>query len=307
MPFPSPGEALPSLTTGQMHFRGVSFGGMVPGSAYQLKELPTGLDNAPISSSDAQRPLDQGGIAGLDVYEPREITLTQLVKADTISLDHARQALGAIMVPTGATEYPFYVQLPSGLFACMARARKHNYAYDINFVFAQGDEVHSAWKAMDPRWYGTPTKTATVGLPAPSKSKGIVLPASEPFVFGGGSAGGILEGANNGTFEMRPVLTITGPCKNPSVQSLLIPGEPTLAFNLTLDAGDTLLIETDYQRLTYTPAGAPFGAPARKALRPGSTWFNLPPGPFKWLFTTQDTAPVAGTLTAEWADAYANL
>jgi hypothetical protein len=312
--FPSSSESLPTLAVRQMHYRGLTFSGTVHGTNYQYQSL-VGIDNPPIVSGDVQRALDQGEQAGLDVYQGRDITLQQAIVAKRgqssaaadLELEEASQAMGAVMAVAGDTEYPLYIQRPSGLYACMARPRKHNFTEDINMVLAKGGVATSLWHATDPRWYSCPTQLESVGLPEPSGTEGLKFPLEFPLSFGGGSAGGILECNNAGSFEMRPILTFTGPCKNPVVQSLLIPGEPSLGFNITLEPGDTLVLGTDYQTVIYTPNGSPFGAPARKTAMKTNTWFNFPPGMNKLLFTTSDSVAVAGTLTAEWASARPSL
>lgn len=305
MSFPSPSLSPPALQTYQLSYKGLTFGGVIQGAVYQLQELK-GLDVPPVLAGDVQRALEQGEFAGLDLSAGRDVEIKQVVQTDGTSFDHARQALSAAMAVAGVTERPLYVQLPSGVFACMARPRKHSGpSIDIVAVLAKGGVADTMLHATDPRWYAAPSKTQTVSLPAPLG--GVSFPVSFDLSFGGGSTGGILQVENNGTFECRPILIFTGPCVNPVATNLSITGAPSLGFNITLAAGDTLTVETDFQSVILQTAGTSGGASRRGTLMTGSTWWNLPPGLSQVEFTTSDPTQVTGTLTVQSADAFMGL
>lgn len=305
MPFPSPLLSPPTLTPWQMSFNGLNFGGIDQTATYQLQSL-TGIDGADVEGGDAQRPLDQGEFIGLDVLKGRDIVVTQVIKAATAAgLDVARRALGGAVAYGANVEIPLYIQLPSGLFACMARPRRHNFTADVSMVFAKGGVATTQFHATDPRWYAAPTKTASVGLPSPLG--GMTFPATFPVSFGGGGVGGVLQITNAGLFEMRPIFVITGPCINPVITNLTLPGAPTIGFNITLAAGDTLVIDTDFQSVVYTASGTTAGTSRRLSLRSTSVWFNLPPGLNQIQFSSSDGTLVAATLAVRSADAWASL
>jgi hypothetical protein len=222
-----------------------------------------------------------------------------------VTVDQAAQALGGVLGPGGVTEAPLYISLPSGTFACMARPRKHNCPLDLNRVMAKATIATTLLHATDPRFYAAPSRTATVGLPTPAG--GLLFPVTFPASFGGGGAGGLVTVVNAGRFEMRPVFIVTGPCTNPTITNLSIAGAPAVTFALSLSAGDTLVIDSDWRTAIYTTAGSTQGASRRNALTSNSTWFNLPPGANIIEFTTSDGMQVAGTLTVQSADAYLSL
>lgn len=305
MPFPSPALAAPSLANYQMQFGGLKFAGIDRTTAYQMVSL-TGIDAVDTDSGDSQRAQDPGEFVGLDVLKGRDITLQQVVKSITgQTLDVARQAMAGAFLAGGATEQPLYIKLPSGLFACMARARRHNFPLDISMVMAGGGTVTTLWHATDPRWYAIPTKTATVGLPAPLG--GLSFPVTFPASFGGGGVGGILQVTNAGLMEMRPIIVFTGPCTNPVATNLSIAGAPYVGFTIALAAGDTLVVDTDFQSAVYYASGSTIGTSRRNALTSGSTWFNLPRGLNQIEFNSSDGTQVAGTMTVQSADAYPGL
>lgn len=313
----------PSMSVYQASYGGLVFGGLVQGATYQFVAIPSGgsVDMPNVETSDVQRTLDQGEFGGVDVSAGRDIAYQQNVSASTAAaMESARQALGGVMAVGGSTELPFYLQLNGGQYACMTRPRKHVYKVDINSVmpFATGvtggDSVLSTLHATDPRWYAMPIRIAgPVGLPAPLG--GLHFNATPNFTFGGGSAGGYLAAYNNGQFEMRPVLVVAGPCTNPVVTNQSLANDPSIGFNITLNAGDTLTILNDVPNALYLPAGASTPVSVMRDEIPGSVWWNLAPangpeglgGPNNLAFTSSDGSQVAGTLTVYSADAFMAL
>lgn len=312
MSFPSPSLAVPALSVGQASFGGLTFGGIVQGATYNVKEIQ-GLDPPDVLSGDQQREQDQGEFAGLDVLPGRDITMVQNITGSSLSaLANARMELAGVLGVKGNVEEPLYVQTEAGVFACMARPRRHHFPWDSNIFIAQAVTATTLWHATDPRWYLVPTKTASVGLAGAPKA-GMHFSTHFSIGFGGGTLGGILPVANNGKFEMRPVLVVTGPCLNPTVSNLSLPGAPGIQVLISLNAGDTLTIDMDFQTIQYVAAGTTAASSRRNALAPGATWWNLPPksatfsGTSTIEFSTEDITAVAGTLTVQSADAYIGL
>jgi hypothetical protein len=305
MAFPSPSLAPPALNPFQLSYGGLTFGGIVPGSAYQFQTLT--MDMPDVASGDVQRALDQGEFIGLDVLPGADITLVQAVSSDGISLDHSAQALGGVLGPGGTTELPLWLQMPSGLFCRLCRPRKHNCPIDINRVLAKATIATTLWHSTDPRWYAAPSQSQTVGLPA-AVSGGLSVAPAVPWALGAGSVGGLLSVVNAGLFESRPILIFTGPCVNPVASNLSIAGAPWIGVNITLNAGDTLVVDTDWQSVIYTTAGSSIGSPRDNVVMTGTTWFNLPKASASMIeFTSADTSPVSGTLTVQSASAFLSL
>jgi hypothetical protein len=313
----------PSLSIYQASYGGLVFGGLTQGATYQFVAIPSGggVDMPNVQTADSQKALDQGEFGGIDISGGRDLSYQQVVTASTAAaMEAARQALGGVMAVGGTTELPFYLQLNGGQYACMGRPRKHVYKVDINSVLpalagvAGGDTVLSTLHATDPRWYAMPIRVAgPVGLPAPLG--GLHFNVTPNFTFGGGSAGGYLAAYNDGQFEMRPVLIITGPCTNPMVTNQSLANDPSIGFNITLNAGDTLTIYTDTPNALYLPSGGSTPVSVLRDEMTSNAWWNLAPangpqgigGPNNLVFTSTDGAQVAGTLTVYSADAYMAL
>lgn len=289
-----------------MSYGGLSFGGVDRLATYQFQELPEGLDVPDYVTGDVQRAIAEGEYAGVDLSPGRNIAIKQVAQAATdAGLDVARQAFAGVLGPKGSTEEPLYVQLASGLYACMARPRKHKAVVDVNTLVGKGTVLATMFHATDPRWYAQPSQTATVGLPEPSG--GLVPPVTPPVTISGGS-GGLIECVNAGPMFMYPRFVITGPCINPKISNLSLPGAPSVSFTISLNPGDTLSIDMDWQSVVLVSAGSTVGSSRRSTRRPGSTWFALPGESTSIIeFSTEDTSPVAATLTAEWASARMGL
>lgn len=321
MPFPSPSITPPTLALYQMSYREQTLGGISTATNDQLVKLTKGREPAPVLSGDVQRPLDEGEFAGLDLLGGKDVELEHVIRATTAAAyDEAVQEIDRVLTISGSTEEPLYLKLTAGTFACMGRPRKHapiTAGIDVTTVIGRAGAWATLLHCTDPRWYAVPTKTATVSLPAPITT-GLTFPASAPFEFGGGSAGGILEVLNSGTIEMRPILIFKGPCTNPVARNLSLPGEPYIGFNLTMATGDVLEVNMDYETALYTPSGSPSGSSEVSLLMENATWWNLPDkktmegygsagGVNRVQFSSSDGVAVAGTLTVQSANAFAGV
>jgi hypothetical protein len=308
VPFPT--TAAPSLSNWQVQFNGLTMGA---GTPYGLVKID-GLDLPKIRGGDLARPRDHGELAGLDLLGGRDVTITGDFVADGTSLQHAGQALGTAFAPAprGTTEVPLWFQEPGlPVLALMCRARKRSVPRDLSYSMGLAMSAVSV-HATDPRLYGAP-QTATVGLGTPLG--GMTFPAAFPLSFGGGTVAGVITANNGGNFEMRPLLTIAGPCTNPVVVNAtagwqLALSNPTQT-GYTVLAGDTLVIDTDLHTVQYFVGGTGTGAARRAWVVPGSTWPSavsgvggLVPGNNTLQFTSGDSSAVAGTLTAQWASGY---
>jgi hypothetical protein len=304
MSIPAHSIVPPTLETWQLSYGGLNFGGFNQASAYSFLELPEGIDIPDYVTGDQQRALDEGEYAGLDLSPGRNVTIKQIIAGETeLALEEARQAFAGVLVPKGSQEEPLYIQLASGIFACMARPRKHKFSAGQSEVLEYATTATTLWHATDPRWYSMPSLTSTVGLP--ELKGGIVFPVTPPFLFVGGSAGSTVAVANTGLMEMRPTLVFTGPLKGPRVANTSLSGAPSLRFNLSLNAGDTLTVDLEWQSVVVRTAGTTAGS-SRRALASG-TWFNCPPGTSNLAFSSEDTAVTGGTMTVEWAPARMGL
>jgi hypothetical protein len=308
MSLPSPALGAPSLVNDSLQFQGLVMGN---GTPFGLTGLE-GLGKPDVRSGNMDRPRARGAFPGLNLLKTRLLTATMDIGPPFgayTNLAGAGGALRAAVSTEGTTEYPLWLQVPNfPLVACMARViqkidPKYDIAADIGSLL-KGVAVQ--FEATDPYLYSAPTRSTTIGLPTPGI--GFTFPLTFNWSFGGGSSANMATITNAGDVPCWPVLVITGPCLNPTVSNLSVAGNPTVALNIQLNAGDQLVIDPDMETIVFFAAGAAVGSPAPQLLLSGSSFFAIPGGGSSILaFNSQDTTPAAGTLTVWSADAYDGL
>jgi Phage tail protein len=290
MSFPPYGTAVPSLLPYQFQFNEFSFGPYTP---LELTKIE-GIDLPAIRSGDSGRPRDQGEFIGLDLMAGREVTVTGELNIKTES---SWEELASATLPGGTVEKPLFLSLPGyPILAAMSRVRKRNMPVDIKFTLGNLADVTLLFKASDPRWYGE-TKRATT---SPSHALGFKWPHKYGYKYGAGSVAGSVSVTNAGNYETRPKLIVEGPCTNPSITNATVGA--TLAFAVTLNTGDRLVIDTDMHTATLYSSGTTVGTTRLGSLVPGSQWWALEA---KTTSTVQFLAGSSeGSLTVEYAPAY---
>lgn len=299
MSLPPPTLPVPTLSNDQLSFQGVTLGASTP---FGLKKLE-GLEKTDVRSGNTERPRTRGAFVGTNLLKTRTITASLDVGPPFGSYSNLPGALAALRKASsteGTTEYPLWVQLPGFPLVCaMARVIKKSLPYDVSADLGQliqGGSIQ--WEATDPYLYAAPSTAPSVGLPGPTG--GFAFPLGFNLSFGGAATPNQLSIQNTGNVECWPVLVITGPCLNPSVQQLSIAGSPTLSFQISLNAGDRLVVDCDEQSILYYPSGQSVGAAYPNILGSGSTFFSLLQGTNLIAFNSQDTSLASGTL-AVWS------
>lgn len=296
-----------------MYYSGPASAGVVFGPApFYWQPKPTGLDLPNIRNGDSNQPRSRGDYIGLDVDDARDLTVTFDIGGSNFgsyaNLQSALNALRAVTNTQGTTEYPLWLQLPNfGLVAMMCRVRKRNLPPDLTFSLGNlAQNCAIQFHAADPYFYAAPTLDPSVGLPTPGL--GFSFNMTFNLNFGGASGGNTISVDNTGDAPCYPLLTITGPCTNPSISNTSMPGNPTLTFDIVLNTGDQLIINTDYpQSVTYFANGSVTGATRMNTLQSGYAWWALPPGVSVISFNSQDITKVNGTLTMDWTSAFSSI
>lgn len=148
------------------------------------------------------------------------------------------------------------------------------------------------WQALDPRQYDTALTSTVVNLPL--TSGGWVFPWTFDWTFGGGSAGGVVFATNSGSAPAPWTARFDGPLVNPAIthQELGL----TLLFNITLAAGEFLIIDSNSRTVLLG------GTASRYSTLAQPNWFDLSP-------LTSNTirfnaASGTGTLTFSYRNAW---
>jgi Phage tail protein len=294
--FPAYGTTVPTLSDWQFSFNNaVALG---PGTNLEITKLE-GIDMPAVRSGDAGRPRDHGAFAGLDVMGEREITIQGDLHNKTGTFSEAWQEVSAGTVPGGSIQYPLFFNTTTwGTLTTLVRVRKRNMPVDITFTLGNLAKVTLLFAGLDPRWYGE-TKQVTVNPPTIT---GFSWPIYWPLSWGGGKYSGQASITNAGNIETRPILTVEGPCVNPTIINATAPGSPGLTFNLTLAAGEKLELDTDMHTATLYSAAGTVGSTRLGKLVAGSKWWVLEANTTSTVQFLSNTGE--GKLVVQWASAY---
>jgi hypothetical protein len=147
--------------------------------------------------------------------------------------------------------------------------------------------------APDPTLYGSILQSGTTGVFA--ASGGHAYPRAFPDAYGNPGTAGTVTVTNNGDTTTYPIITLTagsGQLVNPTIT---IPGGAALIFNMTMNAGDVMVVDTGARTVLLN------GGARTWPLTSGT--LGCPAGSTRLLFTA--TAAAAGaSMSATWRDAY---
>jgi Phage tail protein len=282
-----------SLSVFQLSYQGLTIG---DGTDFEIKTLD-GLESLPdIVNPDVKVDRDQGLYAGTYTAGGRLIAIEYEVHAGTDAAFRADlDALGAALAPIALTEQPLAFLLPG-----MVQLGRQSYVrpltracvVDIDYTHRIARGVMHLF-ATDPRLYDVTLNSQTAGLPA--GNGGLTWPTAWPISWGSAGAGGLLTCTNAGTFESRPVLTITGPIDNPTISNLTTGQSFTLA--ITLIGGDSLVIDMRAKTVVLN------GTASRRGNATVANWWTIIPGNNSIQFSA-NTVQVGSQLTVAFASAW---
>ena len=262
------------------------------GVTWLLKQV-TGWDGPPTVGQIIQRCADHGGWPSAQYYGPRLLTLDVLASApDQATRDLAAQQLVQAVPVSDLATFVYNEPVPKQVYV------RQNGAANITMTRPTLTDVEFTigLVAPDPRKYATIPLTQTATLPAPVINP-LTLPVTLPIGFPGSAppVASAVTCVNEGTFETRPVITVTGPIGDPSIVNA-VTGQAITFTGLSLAASDQLVISTDarqaYLNSVYQPADVT------------SAWWVMNPGPNQ-IFLTGDNWAGGGTLSVVWSSAFA--
>lgn len=246
-----------------------------------------------VRTARADRPGRDGQLRGRSYRTERIITLGGLAYApDAATLDAAGETIAALcddatvlhtLIGTDATGID-----KQALVELNAESK-----------FTHQTSQVAAWQiqlaAPDPLRYATAAQAANCGLA--TTSGGLAFPLVFPLDFGVGAGGGTLLLTNSGNTSTWPTWTITGPVTDPVILNTTT-GERLAFSGLTIDAGQTLTLDTDARTVMLQGV-----ASRRGKLTANSSWFPLRRGstPIAFQASTYD---VSANLAAAWRSAW---
>lgn len=147
-------------------------------------------------------------------------------------------------------------------------------------------------KSADPRCYGINVNALETS--APVVTGGRTYAKTYPKVYASGSTGGTGTVIVAGNARTAPQVQIFGQCSSPSLQTFDADGtvHSFSLDNLFINDGDNITV--DFRLRTVTSSN---GLDLSGAIRPGSEWLTLPPGPNDIQFTALTPS---GNCHAEW-------
>jgi len=256
------------------------------GIAWILQKVE-GWDSPDTAGQVIQRSGDHGGWLSAQYYAPRIVTLTVMASAETQALRDLARAIFQQACPVSDTA-TFVLGEPLPKTADMRRSGRIAETYmtltDVQF--------NAVFVAPDPRKYDITPETATAQ--AQSTVTGVAVPLAVPVVLPAQPPAGSLTAVNSGTFETRPMVTITGPITDPGVTNVTY-GQTVAFTGTTLASGDVLSLDMDNRQVFLN-------GQIRYITDHNSAWWVLQPGANAIQFTGNTAG--GAQLTLNWFNAY---
>lgn len=245
-----------------------------------------GMDGPATAGGVVQRAGDHGAYATPAYYAARTLTLTVQATALSQALrDVARATMGAAVPVSELATLRIDEPIPKQMLVRRSGPMPEAYPTLADVVFTVG------LIAPDPRKYSTLLQTVTVaqGFPA----AGLAPPLTPPFTLPGGAPPMSAPLTNNGSFETRPVITISGPISGPAVVNQTT-GQQVSFTALVLAATDVLVVDLLNEKATLNGVF--------RTADLSSSWWVLQPGTATVQVT--GTAGAGAQMTAAWRDAW---
>lgn len=239
MPY-TPGAALDGL---QASLGSVTLGAVdSKGVAWYLQTLD-GWDSPDVRAEVSEREGDHGAWASPVYLGARPLTLGGTIVAPSRPM--LEDAMNQLRAAAGLGDTLLVVQESTPKQCTVRRSGKPLVQYVSSTVATYSVMVTAA----DPRRYSTTLSTKTTNLP--SATGGLTLAATLPWTLSATVVAGQIDASNQGDFETRPVLTITGPALSPQIQAQMPDGSVRfMNFGQDLLDGDALVIDTDAHTVT---------------------------------------------------------
>lgn len=261
------------------------------GVSWIIKKLD-GWDGPPTVGQVIQRSADHGGWPAAQYYGPRLLSLTVMASAPSQALrdQAAVQLVQAVPVSDLAT---FVYNEPVPKVAYVRQNGSANIGMDKPTL--TDVEFTIPLVAPDPRKYATTPLVQTATLPAP-----VINPLTFPVILPIGFPGRLpaIDSAvtcvNSGTFETRPIITLSGPIDSPQVVNA-VTAQVVSFTGLNLGPADQLILDTDARQAFLNGAFYPADV--------SSAWWVLGPGSTQVYLTGGNFAGGA-TITVSWSSAW---
>jgi hypothetical protein len=234
------------------------------GTAWLVKKLE-GWDSPPAVGQVPQRSGDHGGWPTPQFYGPRVLTLTVMASAQSQALrDVARAQMQQVLPISDLATFVYNEPTPK-----QVSLRRNGGATVAETCPTLVDvEFKIPLICPDPRKYSTQTKTASVNA-TPTATYGVSIPASVPFTLPAQAPAGSVAVTNSGSFETRPLVTVTGPITGPTLTNVTS-GQTVSYSQVILGSSDVLIVDMNARQGFFNGAF--------RAADITSSWWTLWPG-----------------------------
>jgi hypothetical protein len=255
------------------------------GTAWMLNQV-VGADGPATSGQVVQQAGDHGGWATPQFYAPRTLTLTVTASAPSQALrDVARAAMQQAVPVSDLALLRLDEPIPKQMMVRRSGPLTETYPVLTDVEFTVG------LVAPDPRKYSTVLHQLTANQgPGPA---GLAPPFTPPFTLPAGAGPMSVSVTNAGSFETRPLVTITGPMSAPGVVNQTT-GQTVTFPTITLGASDVLAMDFLNKQATLNGAYRPADI--------SSAWWLLPPGTTGVQVT--GTGSAGASMQVQWRDAW---
>lgn len=217
---------------------------------YRLLKAYDGFSVAPITHLTRQAPFQHGATRINSHFEPREVSFDVRVTAPTLEdLQYAIRVLATALNPLPGEGTLVYTQEDGSEYVlyCIGNNTPNVSASDRT---GTSQLVTINLIAYDPFWYSYPDSIAYFGAGAP-----VVFPFSLPWMFPTSTPAQVLTNLGNVATDV--TIITSGAITNPEyvrtyTDAYGVTTTETLAFTLTMTAGEVLTITTDPDNLTIT-------------------------------------------------------
>lgn len=245
-----------------------------------------GMGGVSTAGQVVQRAGDHGAWATPQFYGARTLTLTIHATAKTRALRDVARAFMQQAIPVSDLA-TFRWDEPTPVQMSVRRSGPITETYvtlcDVEFMVPL--------VAPDPRKYSTVLHS--VSSTQAATAAGLAPPLTPPFTLPAGAPPMYVACVNNGSFETRPTVTITGPISGPAVVNVTT-GQAVSFSGLTLASTDVLTVDFSARQAllngVYRPADI------------ASSWWVMPPGSTTVQVT--GTASTGAQMTVAWRDAW---
>lgn len=227
-----------------------------------------GLDNAPYRETRREHEGTDGGFIDAEFERGRDVIINADVYSDSDTMEDYLDSLKFNYAPSRVV-VPFYYKAP-GVDERVLFVKPLGFKYDWEQLRRTG-RARAQFKmfAEDPRIYSANETTINIAFSAGALT-GFGFDLDFDLGFGGAASTDGAFVTNLGNRPTPPTFTITGPASEPSIRDET--NGHILAFNITLETGETLVIDTLYKTVRYN------GTANRRNTMTSFDWFFLNPG-----------------------------